>query len=79
MSAEELAALDPRNYEPECTCQRVDVDLYDVRGCELCDPQSQWNRDCKAWDRAESHPGVMAAAPDFRLEERGVSDDEAPF
>lgn len=30
--------------EPACTCIRLDVDFYDVGGCELCDPMSRWNR-----------------------------------
>lgn len=25
--------------EPECTCERLDVDLYDARGCLRCDPR----------------------------------------
>jgi hypothetical protein len=29
----ELAA----EREPECTCQRIDVDVYDARGCEAHD------------------------------------------
>lgn len=79
IDAEELAALDPRNYEPECTCMRVDVDLYDSRGCELCDQQSEWNRACKAMDREESNGRKVAESiePVFSFE-RNFS-DETPF
>jgi hypothetical protein len=30
--------------EPECCCTRIDVDLYDVAGCPLCDPHSEYNQ-----------------------------------
>lgn len=29
--------------EPDCTCTQTDVDQFDARGCELCDPRSTWN------------------------------------
>jgi hypothetical protein len=32
------------NEEPECTCTRTDVDLFDACGCEFHDPGSAWNR-----------------------------------
>ena len=38
--------------EPECNCTRVDVDLYDPRGCEFHDDDSDWNRRQKRIDRA---------------------------
>jgi len=41
------------NLEPPCTCERLDVDCYDVRGCELCDPESEWNREQLAAPEAE--------------------------
>src|SRR5215469_13231902 len=28
--------------EPECTCRRSDVDLFDARGCDVHDPNSPW-------------------------------------
>lgn len=28
------------DWEPECTCQQIDVDKVDVSGCELHDPNS---------------------------------------
>lgn len=34
----------PEDGEPPCTCLQLDADLYDARGCELCDPSSEWNR-----------------------------------
>lgn len=43
-----------------CTCRRIDVDLYDVRGCEACDPEleeelcmrcHQWPCNCVREDR----------------------------
>jgi len=34
--------------EPECTCRRADVDLFDARGCELHDITSQWNTRLRA-------------------------------
>ena len=29
------------DMEPECSCRQTDVDLFDARGCELHDSQSQ--------------------------------------
>ncbi len=67
---------DPRNDEPECTCTRVDVDLYDARGCELCDPQSGWNRECAARDRDERPAPAVIPEQVFPLI---LTDDDAPF
>lgn len=36
-------ALREGEDEPECTCRQVDVDRVDCRGCESCDPKSNWN------------------------------------
>jgi hypothetical protein len=31
------------SQEPECECQRTDVDTFDAAGCELHNPASPWN------------------------------------
>jgi hypothetical protein len=40
----EAVVDDPRDHEPECTCEQTDVDQFDARGCALHDPNSAWNR-----------------------------------
>lgn len=41
-------------FEPPCTCIRLDVDLYDPRGCERHDEDSPWN----VRQRLEDSPAV---------------------
>jgi hypothetical protein len=37
------AVAEVESQEPECECQRTDVDLFDAAGCELHNPASPWN------------------------------------
>ena len=41
----QLGALE--NSEPECECSQSGPDTYDNRSCEVCNPQSAWNRNIK--------------------------------
>ena len=34
--------------EPECTCEQVDVDVFDNRNCQLCNFNSPYHRDIAA-------------------------------
>ena len=43
---EKIDALE--SAEPECSCTQLDVDYFDNRNCEVCNPQSSWNREIEA-------------------------------
>jgi hypothetical protein len=82
IDAEEIAAIDPRNYEPECTCRYIDVDLVDALDCEFHNKRSQWNQDCAQWNRAEVEAdgerreieAIWVPEPDW-----ASTDEGAPF
>ena len=37
------AVVEVESQEPECECQRTDVDMFDAAGCEFHNPASPWN------------------------------------
>lgn len=79
-TGENLADIDPRNHEPDCTCVRVDVDLYDASYCDFCNDQSDWNRECRTWDRLE-RAGVDPI-PELQPKPWGdqtITDADCPF
>lgn len=55
---------------PQCTCTYIDVDLADIRGCELCDPKSAYNvADTVQPVAAADEPEPVCSS----------ADDDAPF
>lgn len=78
----DLTAIEPSpyDYEPDCTCVQIDVDYFDARYCELCNRQSEWNRELRAWQRSREQP-VQAPAPEGQpaYEWVPITDDDTPF
>ena len=44
--------------EPTCECTRIAVDVYDVSGCALCDPHSDYNLMLRHHDTAAEAPVI---------------------
>lgn len=53
-------ALDAvESWEPECTCQQTDVDLFSAVGCELHYSESAWNAMRRAVTSAQEYAHAM--------------------
>ena len=44
--------------EPTCECTRIAVDVYDVSGCPLCDPHSDYNLMLRHLDADADAPAI---------------------
>jgi hypothetical protein len=60
------------NGEPECTCTRTDVDLFDACGCEFHDPESGWNRLLRTVTALQEEVPPRRLAPVIEIRPAGI-------
>ena len=61
---DDLENADFAQEEPECTCERVDVDLYDSRDCLVHGPESDLARRNREAE-AEAEAAFWRGMPEF--------------
>ena len=59
------AVEEVESQEPECECQRSDVDMLDAAGCEFHNPASPWNARLRAVTAIQRYEAAAQGAASY--------------